>query len=163
MKNLLATLFFFACMAPSFSQELWLDETDDFTGATKKGTRSEVIGDNAEEKAYARISISFGAMRIEDTRAFFLKASSDLGCAGASGNYAMLKFSDGEVIKLQDGADIDCEDMAQSTFLVNDELLARIEAKDAPVMIRFKQADYYTDAKTVDAETWNAHWAAVAK
>lgn len=163
MKNLFAVLFFFACIAPSFSQELWLNETDDFTGDIKRGTVSQVIGDNAEEKKYLQISISFGAMRIADTRAFVLRASSDLGCSGASGNYAMLKFSDGEVIKLTDGADIDCGDMAQSTFLVNDELLARIEAKDAPVMIRLKQSEYYTDAKTVDAEIWNAHWAAVAK
>ncbi len=75
----------------------------------------------------------------------------------------MLKFSDDAIIKLEDASDIDCEDMAESTFIVNDELMARIEAKDAPVMIRFKQADYYTDAKTVSAEVWNAHWAAVAK
>ena len=163
MKNLLALLFAFAFAATSFSQELWLDETDDFTGESKKATRREVIGNNGEEKKYAQISISFSAMRIGDTRAFRLKASSDLGCAGASGNYAMLKFSDDEVIQIVDGGDIDCEDMAESTFIVNDELLARIQANDAPVMIRFKQADYYTDAKTVDAETWNAHWAAVAE
>ena len=40
---------------------------------------------------------------------------------------------------------------------------ARIEANDAPVMIRLKQSKYYTDAKTVNAEMWNAHWAAVGK
>ena len=163
MKNLLTLFFFFAFAATSFSQTLWLDETDDFTGESKKATNREVIGDNAEEQKYARISISFSAMRVGDTHAFRLKSSSDLGCAGASGNYAMLKFSDDEIIKLDDVADIDCEDMSESMFLVNDELMARINSNEAPVMIRFKQADYYTDAKTVDAETWNAHWAAVAK
>jgi len=50
MKNLLALLFAFAFAATSFSQELWLDETDDFTGESKKATRREVIGDNGEEK-----------------------------------------------------------------------------------------------------------------
>lgn len=163
MKNLSALFFFFAFATTCFSQTLWLDEKDDFTGESKKATNREVIGDNGEEKKYARISISFSAMRVGDARAFRLKSSSDLGCAGASGNYAMLKFSDDVVMKFEDVADIDCKDMSESMFLVNDDLLARINSNDAPVMIRFKQADYYTDAKTVDAETWNAHWAAVAE
>ena len=29
--------------------------------------------------------------------------------------------------------------------------------------LRLKQSEYYTDAKTVNAEMWNAHWAAVGK
>ena len=75
----------------------------------------------------------------------------------------MLKFSDDTVIKFDDTAEINCQDMASSTFLVSDEMWARIEAKDAPVMIRLKQSTYYTDLKTVNAELWNAHWAAVGK
>ena len=139
-----------------------MDEKDDFTGETKKATRSQVVGDNAED-GYLNISLSFSAMRVGAHRAFNMKASSDLGCAGAHSNYVMLKFADDSVIKLTDSADIDCEDMAESLFIVTDELMERIKAKDAPVMIRLKQADYYTDAKTVNAETWNSHWDAVAE
>ena len=162
MRNPLPLVLCFMFTTTGFSQELWLDEKDDFTGEIKRATISQVIGNNGEESKYAQISISFSALRIGETRAFRLQSDSDLGCAGASGNYAMLKFSDGVVIKLDDVSDIDCEDMSESTFLVNAELMARIEAKDAPVMVRLKQADYYTDAKAVDAETWNAHWVAVA-
>ena len=74
-----------------------------------------------------------------------------------------MKFSDDTVIKFEDTAEINCQDIASCTFLVSDEMWARIEANDAPVMIRLKQSKYYTDAKTVNAEMWNAHWAAVAK
>ena len=162
MKNAIFLFSFLAIAVTSWSQELYLNEVDDFTGESKKATRREVVGDN-NESGYKKISVSVSAIRLGDTHAFRLKSSSDLGCAGAHDNYAMLKFSDDAIIKLEDASDIDCEDMAESTFIVNDELMARIEAKDAPVMIRFKQADYYTDAKTVNAEVWNAHWAAVAK
>ena len=163
MKNLLAAFFLFAFALTSSSQELWLNEVDDFTGACRKVTSPEVIGDNGKDDNYDKVTIRFSALRINDSRAFRLKSSSHLGCAGADGNYAMLKFSDDTVIKFDDTAEINCQDMASSTFLVSDEMWARIEANDAPVMIRLKQSEYYTDAKTVNAEMWNAHWAAVGK
>jgi hypothetical protein len=162
MKNILLSLFALIVSASAFSQELWLNEVDDFTGDSKKATNSQVIGDNQEEKSYAVISISYSTLRVGDTWAFRLKPSSDLGCSGASGNYAMLKFSDGEVMQLEDVAEIDCGDLAESTFILTAELQDRIDAQDAPVMIRLKQADYYTDAKNVNAEVWHSHWKAVA-
>ena len=160
--------FQFALLAIAFtvssigvSQELWLNETDDFTGVSKKATRAEKVGDNQAEKKYAVISINLSTIRVGDSWGFRLGADSDLGCAGASGNYCMLKFSDGEVIQLEDGAKIDCADMSTSLYSVTDELMARIDSADAPVMIRLKQADYYTDAKVVDAAVWNAHCEAI--
>ena len=158
MYQALCTFLLMSFSLSFFGQELWLNEKDDFTGDVKKATTKEVIGDNGEKNG---IKVSFGAMRVADTKAFFLNSSYDLGCAGGVGCFAMLKFSDDEVLKLEDQADVDCSDGASSMFLVSAELLARIEAKDAPVMIRLSQTDHYTDAKEVNAELWNAHWAAV--
>jgi hypothetical protein len=163
MKNLNAaflSMILFGSALTASSQELWLDEVDDFTGSVKKGTRSELIGNNGKAGG-STISIFFKVVRIDQHRGFKLHASANIGCAGAQSNFCMLKFSDDTVIRLEDEADIDCADDAKSTFVVTPELRLRIEAKDAPVMIRLQQSDHYTDAKTVDAEMWNAHWEAV--
>lgn len=162
MKNLLALLALFAFVVPTLAQELRIDEIDDFTGESKKVTWNQIIGDNQKE-GYEKINLTFSTAKVGAYRAFFLTPTYDIGCAGAHDNYAMLKFSDDVVIKLEDGADIDCNGNAQSLFVVTNELMDRIKANDAPVMIRLKQSEYYTDAKTVDADIWNAHWNLVAE
>ena len=162
MRTIFALIALFAFVAPILAQELRMDEIDDFTGESKKVTWNQIIGDNQKE-GYERINLTFSTARVGTYRAFFLTPTHDIGCAGAHDNYAMLKFSDNVVIKLEDGADIDCDGNAQSLFVVTNELMDRIKAKDAPVMIRLKQSEFYSDAKTVDAGIWNAHWELVAE
>ena len=75
MKNLLAAFFLFTVALTSSSQELWLNEVDDFTGACRKVTSPEFIEDIGKDNNYDKVSIRFPAMRINDSRAFRLKSS----------------------------------------------------------------------------------------
>jgi hypothetical protein len=75
-----------------------------------------------------------------------MKSTSDLGCSGASDNYAIIKFTDGTTLKLdKDYSDIDCSDSTPSLFSlnVNSPLFTKEIEK-----IRFKQSKYYTDGVT---------------
>ena len=161
MRFLAAAVLAFSILNASAQEvKLSTDKVDDFTGEVTRVTEYMMLGDNGE-KGYAKYSLKMAAIKVGDVEALWLLPTTDLGCCGASGNYAMFKFSDGEVLKKDDIAKIDCGDFTSSTILIDDELKARIDANDAPTMIRLKQSEYYGDFKTIDAEMWKAVVAAI--
>tara|TARA_B100000768_G_scaffold140478_1_gene131974 strand:+ start:1000 stop:1470 length:471 start_codon:yes stop_codon:yes gene_type:complete len=122
------------------AQKLWKNEVDDFTGDVKKFTNYYNIATTSVGK------IKASAVRINDFYYLKLKSTSDIGCAGARDNYAIIKFTDGTTLKLEkDLAEIDCADSSASLFSIspNGDLANKEIDK-----IRFRQSKYYTDGNT---------------
>ena len=122
------------------AQKLWKNEVDDFTGDVKKFTNYY----NVATTDVGTIKVS--AIRLNDFYYIKMKSTSDLGCSGASDNYAIIKFTDGTTLKLdKDYSDIDCSDSSPSLFSlkVNSPLFTKDIEK-----IRFRQSKYYTDGNT---------------
>ena len=136
-------LLYLGAVALSFqlnAQKLWKNEVDDFTGDVKKFTNYYTIATTSVGQ------IKASAVRIKDFYYLKLKSTSDLGCAGARDNYAIIKFTDGTTLKLdKDLSDIDCADSSPSLFSISPNSdLANKEIEK----IRFKQSKYYTDGTT---------------
>jgi len=136
-------LLFLGAIALSFqlnAQKLWKNEVDEFTGDVKKFTEYYTIA----QTSFGQIKAS--GIRIKDYYYIRLKSTSDLGCAGARDNYAIIKFTDGTTLKLdKDLSDIDCADSSPSLFSISPNSdLANKEIEK----IRFKQSKYYTDGTT---------------
>lgn len=122
------------------AQKLWKNEVDDFTGDVKKFTNYYNIATTSVGK------IKASAVRVNDFYYLKLKSTSDIGCAGARDNYAIIKFTDGTTLKLEkDLAEIDCADSSASLFSIspNGDLANKEIDK-----IRFRQSKYYTDGDT---------------
>jgi len=122
------------------AQKLWKNEVDDFTGDVKKFTKHYIIATTNVGQ------IKASAIRINDHYYLSLKSTSDIGCAGARGNYVIIKFTDGTTLKLdKDLADIECADSSPSLFNIspNGDLANKEIEK-----IRFRQSKYYTDGNT---------------
>jgi len=136
-------LLFLGAVALSFqlnAQKLWKNEVDDFTGDVKKFTNYYTIATTSVGQ------IKASAVRIKDFYYLKLKSTSDLGCAGARDNYAIIKFTDGTTLKLdKDLSDIECADSSPSLFSIspNGDLANKKIEK-----IRFRQSNYYTDGNT---------------
>jgi len=122
------------------AQKLWKDEVDDFTGDIKKFT-------NYYNVATTNVgTLKVSAIRLNDFYYIKMKSTSDLGCSGASDNYAIIKFTDGTTLKLdKDYSDIDCSDSTPSLFTLNAN--SPLFTKEIE-KIRFKQSKYYTDGVT---------------
>lgn len=133
MKNLLFILISFFCLN-SYGQDLLTNEIDEFTGEEKKLTVEYNVA-----KGVSTLTAQVG--KLNATYFIFLSSSSDLGCAGAVGNFVIFKFSDGSTIKLEDEASIDCGDYPRSLFIFNP---ADFEGKTVE-KIRLKQSKYYDD------------------
>lgn len=141
MKRLLLSFLLFSCMISCAGQTLWMNEVDEFTGETKKATESYKVGVGVS-------SLYFMFGRIGETYFFYANSDSDLGCAGAVGNYIILKFTDGTTLKLDDISDVDCKKGAKSTFLFKPSDFAGKELDK----IRFKQSKFFDDF------TWNSQF-----
>jgi hypothetical protein len=142
MKTIKLVLLVVTVLAFNLSnaQTLRVNEIDDFTGSTKKITKYYNI---ANGKGYL---IKSSVIRLNTTYALFVKSNTDLGCAGAVGNYIIFKFVDGSTLKLKDVASIDCKDDSNSTFLLTDTDLYKFET---PIeKIRFSRSELYLDATT---------------
>jgi hypothetical protein len=124
-----------------FSQSLILEknETDEFTGTTKKVTNLVMVA-KSERSAYGNLKFMLG--HIGDQYALYVISSYDLGCSGAKSNYIHFLFEDGSSIKYdKDYAKIDCGDYNISFFLVNSE-----DFKDKVIKkIRYAKSDGYND------------------
>lgn len=136
-------LLFLGAVALSFqlnAQKLWKNEVDDFTGDVKKFTNYYTISTTSVGQIKASV------VRIKDFYYLKLKSTSDLGCAGARDNYAIIKFTDGTTLNLdKDLSDIECADSSPSLFSIspNGDLANKKIEK-----IRFRQSKYYTDGNT---------------
>lgn len=137
-------LLFLGAVALSFqmnAQKLWKNEVDDFTGDVKKFTNYYNV---ATTDIGGTIKVS--AIRLNDFYYIKMKCSTDLGCSGASDNYAIVKFTDGSTLNLsKDYSDIDCSDSASSLFSLKENSPLFTKEIDK---IRFRQSKYYTDGKT---------------
>jgi hypothetical protein len=134
MKILFFSLMLSVLTLSATGQELWKNETDDFTGKTKKATESYKVGIGVS-------NLYFMFCRVGETYFFYANSDSDLGCSGATGNYIILKFTDGTTLKLDDIADVDCKGKTKSTFVFKP---ADLEGKEIE-KIRFKQSKFFDD------------------
>jgi hypothetical protein len=140
MKKVVLVLGAIVLSCQMNAQKLWKDEVDDFTGDVKKFTNYY----NVATTDVGTIKVS--AIRLNDFYYIKMKSTADLGCSGASDNYAIIKFTDGTTLRLdKDYSDIDCSDSTPSLFSlsVNSPLFTKEIEK-----IRFKQSKYYTDGAT---------------
>lgn len=138
MKNLFAIILAFIAIE-STSQELWKNETDDFTGEVKKITESYAVAEGV-----SKLSIQVG--RVNESYFFFATPSIDLGCSGAVGNYIIIKFTDGSTLKLEDKAKIDCDDDSSSLFVFTP---SDFEGKSIE-KFRLQHSEYYDDCLWTD-------------
>ena len=141
MKKVVLVLGAIVLSCQMNAQKLWKDEVDEFTGDVKKFTNYYNV---ATTNIGSTIKVS--AIRLNDFYYIKMKSTSDLGCAGASDNYAIVKFTDGTTLNLgKDYADIDCSDSASSLFSSKDN--SPLFTKEIE-KIRFRQSKYYTDGVT---------------
>ena len=136
MKNIITLLVLLITLS-SFSQQLRLNEVDEFTGKTKKISKFYFAGPQLKT-AFGRIN-STVFLQVKQTN-----ENIDLGCAGAHDGYVIILFIDGTSIKLMDKADIDCRDNSASVFYVTDELKMEL-LRNTVKKIRFFQGDFYQD------------------
>ena len=138
MKHFFAFILAFVALQAS-SQNLFKNEVDEFTGEAKVITERYIVA-----KGVGKLSMQVG--RINDGYFMFVYSSTDLGCAGASGNYIILKFTDGTTLKLTDQSDVDCGDFSSSLFIFNP---SDFEGKTVE-KIRLKKSEFYDDCEWTD-------------
>ena len=143
MKNLIAVIIALMALQVN-SQELWKNETDDFTGEVKRITESYTVAEGV-----GKLSISVG--RFDQTYFMYVNSTYDLGCSGARNNSIIFKFTDGTTLKLEDKAKIDCGDDPTSLFLLD---LASLEGKQIE-KIRFQRSEYYDDCVWLENSQYN--------
>jgi len=136
MKHFIAIILMGGFSILSYSQNLRVEKVDEFTGNVIKVTESVKAGTRGNNKLYISVR------RVNDSYALELWSTSDQGCGGAAGNYAILLSSDGENIKYSsDILDVDCSDTASSLYVINIEELKNFDVSK----IRFAQSDTYDD------------------
>jgi hypothetical protein len=129
--------------------KLTKNEIDEFTGDLKRYTKFISIGGTKRDKTNYSINLVawMGKIVSSDKKTYVIKmrTPSELGCSGSDKNYAMIKFMDNEVIKLDnDIAKIDCSKNAVSVFLLTDDILNKLRYNKIK-SVRFRQSEYYAD------------------
>ena len=153
MKKVILTLIAVFALTVTNAQMLVINETDEFTGAVKKITKSYTIA-----KGVSKLKIAVG--QVDALLAFYLTPSLDLGCGGSRSNYVIFKFTDGTTVKYsEDVADIDCGDNATSIYVADK---TDIEGKTIE-KIRFSQSESYDDCTVGGEYTVNELITAVTK
>jgi hypothetical protein len=142
MKKFLFLLAALLVSTSVYSQELRVNEVDEFTKNSKKITKTYILA-----KGITTIRGSVG--HIGESYAIYTYSSLDLGCGGASSNYIIFLFEDGTSLKLDsDIAKIDCSDNPTSIYIFDP-----LEFKDKVVTkIRFAQSKSYDDC------TWSGEF-----
>lgn len=135
MKRLFLTMGLAAITAVGFSQDLRIDEVDEFTGTLKKVTGFYEVAENV-----GKLAVS--AYHIGDVYGIYCFSTSDLGCCGANGNHLIFKFTDGSTLKLdKDISDVDCSERCVSIYRLSP---SDIQGKTIE-KIRVSMSDYYDD------------------
>jgi len=129
--------------------KLTKNEIDEFTGDLIKNTKFISIGGTKRDKSNNSVSLVtwMGKIVSSDKKLFVIKmrTPSELGCSGSDKNYAMIKFMDNVVIKLDnDIAKIDCGKNAVSVFLLTNDILNKLRYNEIK-SVRFRQSEYYAD------------------
>jgi hypothetical protein len=129
-----------------------IEETtkDDFTGNTHVITKSVTFG-NSVDNNKSKLDFWISKVSVKDEISKYvivLIPNSNIGCSGAKGNYVIFKFSNDEILRIEnDRSKIDCSGGFASMYEIegnNYDLLLHNEIK----AIRLKQSesfkDYYT-------------------
>ena len=133
MKKVFLIIGMLALTISMSSQALRVNETDEFTGSSKKYTKFY----NLAKSNVGLIKAS--VMSIDGYKFLSVYSTGDLGCSGANGNYIILLFSDGSRKELKDLAAISCKDQAISLFDMTGLDVTGLEK------VRFRQSEFYTD------------------
>lgn len=135
MKRIILSVIVTLAFTFSNAQELRVNETDEFTGDSKRVTKTYKLANGNAGK------LEVSAIKVGPITGIFVESTADLGCSGAKGNYIIFKFSDDTTLKLDDDADIECGDDAQSLFVVSpSDFRGKVVIK-----VRFNQSEYYDD------------------
>lgn len=125
---------------------------DEFTGNSYRIAKSFVIGSSEIQQGELSnwLTAFFAKAEKDGIKGYYLNfvPSAKLGCSGAKKNYAIIKLTNDNVIKLEeDLSDIDCGDRPRSMYKLNEEVLIQLRKYNIKA-IRFAQTegfeDYYT-------------------
>jgi hypothetical protein len=133
--------------------KLIMNEIDEFTGNLKKYTEIVTVGSTKRNENNYSINLVISLGKIVSsgkiTYIIKLRTPNELGCTGSSKNYVMIKFNNGEVIKLDnDIAEIDCQRSAFSKYLLTDDVLNKLRYNEIQ-SIRFQKSEFYDDYYTI--------------
>jgi hypothetical protein len=135
MKKFLFLLAALLVSKSVYSQELRVNEVDEFTKSSKKITKTYILA-----KGHTTIRGYVG--HIGQAYAIYTYSSLDLGCGGSNSNYIIFLFEDGTSLKLEkDIAKIDCSTTASSIYIFDPaEFQGKVVTK-----IRFARSQTYDD------------------
>ena len=133
------------------------NEVDEFTGNTVKVISLFTAGTSKTNNLKDIQVLNFGLgksskndsvvykLYVVSEKGFRADESPNMGCAGAIGNFIMIKFDNNEVIKLdKDVSDTNCKAEAVSTYIISDKELNALKAQ--PIKsVRFQQSEGYLD------------------
>jgi hypothetical protein len=127
------------------AQSLRINEVDEFTGKSKKATTFEQVGYNVTK-------LKFSFVAVDNVRGLYAYVlGGDLGCCGTSDSFIMFKFTDGTTMKLEDSADIDCEETCNALYVLDADDWNTIKTKSVE-KIRVQHSELYDDIdKGIDA------------
>ncbi len=133
--------------------KLRIDKVDEFTGNIKRYTNFLKVGFSKPDLIgnLNFLVAWFGKIENPDQKKYLIKMRTpvSLGCCGANGNYIIIKFQNGETLKLdKDIAEIDCKRSAESIYVINESTLKILQQQPLDA-IRFKQSEGYMDFKTM--------------
>ena len=116
-------------------QDIRIEKVDAFDESITRSTKWYEVGKSSNGKV-----LMCAGWHIKGSALVEFWVNTELGCAGAIGNYVMFKFDDGSTLKIDtDEAPVNCKDYASSFFLADD-------FPDKVVThIRLRQGDTYMD------------------
>jgi hypothetical protein len=128
---------------------LVIDKVDEFTGIKTRATGIIGIGMSRDFINGERVvlAVMFGKADTVGRTSYIIRmhTPAKIGCSGASDNYAMIKFADNDVIKLEkDIARVDCKQAARSAYVLRGETLDKIKKYEIKA-IRFRQSEGFLD------------------
>ena len=134
MKKVLLVAMMLCSIAFAQDCKYKVNEVDDFTGSVKKITKFEPVGKS--DVGILKASV----IRVGEVYAVTFQFSADLECL-SSDSYALVKFTDGTTLNINNIASIDCGDNPTFIGSITKDSFLRSKTIDK---IRLKY-DYYTD------------------
>jgi len=136
--------------------ELTLNQVDEFTGKINLLTERITFGSNKSDGYSGLSNLTFSVGRVvsnsEERYFITLYPLTDLGCSGSVKNYAVIKFINGEVLKLEnDLADINCGESAYSLYRIDSDALNKLTHNKVKA-IRLNMSESFEDYYTIFPE-----------
>jgi|LSQX01.3.fsa_nt_gb hypothetical protein len=121
MKKIVVFSILFAIVQLSFGQcNFVVNTTDDFTGDVIKSLEEEVIA-RYTVRRILRYDLKAGLSKINEIKTIHFRFPGDLGCVSDRA-FVMLKFENGDVIKVNYIGAVDCGENVLFTGIIDDEL-----------------------------------------